>query len=561
MAAENRDEGEWPHHQILRVHRQYAFRQHLRIQEAVPFLLRRRAIPKSLSLEMANVPENTDDNINFLLAYLREAKVERFVRFIEALGDSSSAFAESKPIKSHGILVDTMSEALERISNADMDQVRRIRTVVKSVKEGQKLMGKAEGVAVSTEVKPTEQGLLGSGVVTDTTTNVVQLPTNPKGIVGSESEARHSKALLHMTETRAVDSTNPQTSSIEKKVSVSQTKTVSIIEELEMKNSSTYKFQEGFVEPGIARFFKRDGLKHSQTSWLVNDSTHGIKIDIPFDAVPSDILLFAVVGHAYLCGNFEIPEEYEVCTAIFTLRTYPDFDFIKPVLLTLPHSAIFDGDEEDEDLVVLRAEDHTVSGQGQPHTCVYQFNDVLESADYDSEEGYVQVYLNHFSSVVGAKRRMKYRRNMHFLSHGSVSLRRHSSTSKQRRSRKSGIKVRMKKVRAGDSIGPSRQSSYEGSFERDLTRQCLNLSRQSSSAESDGASQRSFTLHRQTAIDNQPDAPVSLIHQASSGDDDPSCNEICVLYCFPQLRCTSWKNRFFVAPNHNTGRKVSISCR
>ena len=134
MAAKE-GEGEWPHHQILRAHRLYAFRQHLHIQDAVPYLLKRKAIPKSLAREISNYPlqKNDDYNINFLLAYLREAGVERFVRFIEGLGDSISP-ALGGVSKSHAVLIDTMSENLEKISNADVDQVRRVRAVLKLVR-------------------------------------------------------------------------------------------------------------------------------------------------------------------------------------------------------------------------------------------------------------------------------------------------------------------------------------------------------------------------------------------------------------------------------------------
>ena len=147
MAAKDKGEGEWPHHKILHAHSQYAFRRHLCIQEAVPYLLNRKAIPKSLAKEISEhpLPKNDDYNIYFLLAYLREARVERFVRFIEGLGDSISPALDEEGRsggKSHVVLIDIMSDDLEKISNADMDQVRRVRAVVKMVTTDQ--TGKSE---------------------------------------------------------------------------------------------------------------------------------------------------------------------------------------------------------------------------------------------------------------------------------------------------------------------------------------------------------------------------------------------------------------------------------
>ena len=238
MAAQDKDEGEWPHHQILRAHRLYAFRQHLRIQAAVPYLLNRKAISKSLAEEIAKFPSQTNDdyNINFLLGYLREAKVERFIRFIEALGDSiASALAECK---SHRTLIDTMSEGLENISNADIEQVRRVRAVVKMARKGQKSEteeGVVRGFECHTPV---------AGATVQQTESVVSESESSTGATETELVSRHeySREKTSVGETQL----NPERKTDKEPA-------ISLLQPM-----------EGFVKPGIAKFCHRDSLMGDQ---------------------------------------------------------------------------------------------------------------------------------------------------------------------------------------------------------------------------------------------------------------------------------------------------------
>ena len=269
------------------LHSQYAFRQHLCIQKAVPYLLNRKAIPKSLAKEISKYPlqKNDDDNIYFLLAYLREARVERFVRFIEGLGDSISPALDEEGRsggKSHAVLIDIMSEDLEKISNADMDQVRRVRAVVKMVTTDQ--TGKTEVEEGAGQYKSQSTGAPveyrpRAHALTDITSNV------------SETEGESNTVI------EAVQPTNDTESADDKQVEPAKSSLRPII---------------GFIKPGITKIFQRDSLTKDQKSWFLYNSTHGIEMDIPVKAVPSEILKFVVIAHAYLYGNYKIPEEFEV---------------------------------------------------------------------------------------------------------------------------------------------------------------------------------------------------------------------------------------------------------
>ena len=548
-------EGEWPHHQILRVHRQYAFRQHLKLQAAIPYLSRRKAIPKSLRNELEKSPEHEDDNINFLLGYLREARVERFVRFVEALGDSAAE------IKSHGTLIDTMSENLDQISNVDLEQVRRVRTVVKRVREGHSLETEVEeGTGTETEV-------VEPGDNSKTISDETEIMTKE---VHSESEGTHKERVV-TTEPEVSTTLHKDPTTTEAKLFATpqqEASTVIVAEEdsKEERYAKTHHTKttshltvqhRGFVEPRCVEFFCRDSLTDDEHEWLYHDSAHGVRIAIPVDAVPPEINVFAVISHAYLGGNFQVPEDYDICTAVVVLKTDPNFEFIKPVSLKLPHAAIFDDDDEPEEWVVLRAFDPDTPVDRDSHaTQMYVFSDVISDADY-SEDYYVRVNLDHFSAAVGAncKRKSKYRKRKGSLRH-PLSMNRQGSVNKERRGRKRAMKKRVNKFQKGDSIGSSRQSSRDGSFDGQSP-----LPRQCSSTESDGPFTKQL-LQRQGTIQRDDDYPsphaAPLLQQASSTEDDNNYSiKIIICCCGPQKCTTNWTTRFMVAPDHPTGLRVS----
>lgn len=367
---------------------------------------------------------------------------------------------------------------------------------------------------------------------------------------------------------------------------------------------------KGFIEPPMLDIFPRERLVNDM--WTYYSPEHGVTVLIHKDTVPDDINTIAVKMYAYLYGPFKIHEEYEICSAILVIQMYPKFKFLKPVTLKIPHSVLFDDHDEPEDFVVLRAtdpviakpdtstptfpdthsvtppdmqsttqsdpafpsslnpdtltpvppSDHsdvhsdsfpTVQSNSDSSTCqdtqtsataAYEFYDIIHTADF-SEDFYVKVDLDHFSAVVAAKKRRKPQRN-----------KRQNSLNRRSRSRRNTMNKRIKKLQKGDSIGSSRQSSYEGSFDREremLKRQQSPLVRQCSSAESDGPLHN--RLQRQVAItdDGHSDSP----QQQSFGVDDLSSNEICIRCCNPVQSTTNWTTRFMVAPNHPTGRMVS----
>ena len=433
---------------------------------------------------------------SFLSEYLSEAK-SVFVSVIEGLGTISySPWVNITPF---------FSKKLVTISNADMDQVT---AVVKMVGADQ-----------------TESSGIRDTVQASTTRNV-----------SSECEQKSSTVI------ETVESTY-ETELVKNKevASAIETQTISKMETEVQPAEFSYRPINGFIKPGITNFFQRDSLTEHQKSWSLHNLTHGIEIDIPVKAVPSEIMQFVVIAHAYLYGKFKIPEEYEVCTAIVTLRTQPNFQFQEKVSLTLPHSAVFDGDEEDEDLVVLCAPDPS------PNIEEYDFtSDIIHGAAVSFDGYKVHVSLDHFSAVAGAKRKQKYR-----TARCGSPCRRQVRSSKQT-STKSIRRVKLRSLRSkhsGDSNSLSQSSSYNTSFARDAPYN----PRQGSSAESEAL------LHRQGAIDDYiPGTSTHVVHQTSSEADDESYNEIRVAFCYPKQRHTSWTNRFLVAPNHPTGIKVGF---
>ena len=566
--------------------------------------------------------------------------MERFVRFIEALGESTLE------IKSHATLIDTMSDSLEKISNADMDQVRRVREVVRFVREGPSetqvegdvsagtkkgvLSQMEEGVSAETTVEGevsfeakmkvmstvkelesaeaqveeevsagTKKGVLSQmeeGVSAETTVegevsfeakmkvmSTVKELESAEAQVEEEVSAGTKKGVLSQVEEGMSAETTVRQVSFEAKMKVvstvkefesAETKIGEVSAETEAEgtyakdNDTTSELSltslppqrsvqyPGFVEPRFVSLFDRESLANGHSEWLVHDPAHGVRINIPADSVPPNVEKFTVKIHAYINGNFHIPDEYEICTAIVMIQTDPQFEFLKPVSLKLPHCAIFEGDEDEDDFVIFCAPDpvmyddkNTSTPRTAPPICKFSESNILRNVDF-SEDYYIQIDLDHFSAFVGANKRRQCRRPK-IKSKLSLYLSRESSINKQKRSRRSAMKKRIKKA---DSMGSSRQSSYEGSFDKEvvLKRQQSPLLRQYSSAESDGPLHKQ--LQRQVAITDDV-ASKPLQHQSSSIDDLSSI-QILVCCCHPVRCITNWKTCFMVVPNLPTGKRV-----
>ena len=556
------DQGKWTQVKVIGEYQQYFIKRLLKLD---PWLLQQMVAKKVIAKKLKSAVEVSEYDMDYFIAVLKKRNVAKFVKFLEVL---EASFSWNK---NHRTLVSTMSEHLLLMSNVNEEEKVIIERVIHNA---QQIGSECE------EILPgqTVSGVVGKTVTESETHTQIPGETKPGSQSYSLVDVKDPQKTLYTQQTHkqgvfGTEKTEPETCTptvegVEKTTRVSETN---------IAESDTVKsLPRGFIEPRHVEFLSRERLVND--AWTFHSTEHGVTVSIHKDAVPSNIDTFALKMHAYLSGMFEIPDEYEICTAIFVLQVYPKFEFTKPVNLKMPHSVLFDEDDQPEDFVILRAPEpdspiqsdiHTSKPSSSPQdtdtttlSCsksqldasvqpIYKFSDIISDADY-SEDYYVMVDLKHFCAVVGAKRRRKYRQSKH------LSLSRQGSLNKQRRrSRRNVMKRRLKMIQKGDSVGSSRHSSYDGSFDKPsplLRQQC-------SSTESDRPFPRQ--LHRQVAIHRDDDnfcsksAASPLLQQTSSTDEDASCNEICIVCCSPVKCTTNWTTRFMVARNIPTGRKVS----
>ena len=611
----------WTHVKILGQWQQFALRRYLNLEKILPQLVTRKVISKRWSIFLAE--EGYD--IDLFLAQLKKKDVEKFTKFFELLEET---FEE---IANHKALVDTMAEHLLQISNADAEQKERIIRVVFSAtqagtctpvasseegktdiesygmarmeegKEGDKKdeggIGKENEEVQSESIQDVSAGLPQESVVSEKgkdpslsseSVSTTLLGSDPVllqslaqalALESAPTPSSESKELSQFSS--QITSLSPMSTPLHDSEGTLQTSfqimpissKPSIPTEDHLQSSiNTTQFPKpvhpsGFVEPPIEEVFERSKLINGE--WLLHNPAHGVSIQITEDAVPLEIDTFTLTIHAYLNGPFHIPEEYEICTAIFLLQvhshsTLAPFQFLKPVTLQIPHSAFFDEDEDDEleDFVVLRAPDPGPPIPQDPcHTgegAVYNFTDCIKDADFSSGY-YVEVHLEHFCGISCVKRKRQYRNRRQ--SRSSI-LHQHGSPVAQNKAR---LKMRQRKKKrfqyltqqsSGSigSVGSSKQSSLSVSFEESQPslEQPASPLVQSSSLTENGSLSRHLT--RQVAVDF--DNPRHVLQLSSSNGSEASCNKLCICCVSPVDRSKNWSTFFMVACAHPTGRLV-----
>jgi hypothetical protein len=589
-ARERLTGGGWTHDRVIGEYQQYFFKRFLKLDsELLQSMVEEKIITKKI--KTAVVASNCD--MDYFLAIVKKKKVKKFVKFLEVL-ERTFSWNEN-----HRTLVSTISEHLVLMTDVEPEDKETITRVIWNAQKQE--TSPEEIISQQTELLVEGQTKTESEPQVAGETKLTTQPTSPMGVAefgdllqpsslppqttGQSGSAGVSKEVLVTSAGSTSDAVDDRAEPVTQTVETVEHTAVKMMG-LSVADDARVPPPRGYIEPRHAEIFSRERLVND--TWTFYSVEHGVTISIHKDAVPPNMDTFGVCMHAYLWGPFEIPEEYEICTAIFVIQMHPKFEFCKPVMLKIPHSVIFEDDDEPEDFVVLRAPEpafsdagthipklsgacsvippdthipsDTQSSDSERHTAsqipsVYKFSDVISDADY-SEDYYVQVDLDHFSAVAGAKRRRRYRLRKSTL---SLSLNRQGSLSKQRRSKRNLIKKSIMKAQRGDSIGSnhsSRESSYDGSFERRemfLERQQSPLVRQCSSAESDGPYTKH--LHRQRAITRDDDCSLTPIYvqRQSSSIEDMSCNEICITCCNPVQCTTNWTTRFMVAPNTPTG--------
>ena len=500
--------GGWSHDRIIGEHQQYAFKRLLKLDA----YLVQEMVLKKIILKKQRAAIECDYDMNYFLAVIKTRKVGKFVNFLEVLEATFSWNSD------HRALVNIMAKYLKQMSGVNEAQRAIIDRVVSSAKEsGSEIIDKPRAPMKRQTV----------------------IESEPQS--QSETQIQHSKDRTETGEDEATAVPNLKTEKdLEDKFTVKP------------KNVHVSP-PKGFIEPRCVEYFSAENLFNDV--WTFHSVEHGVTITIHKDSIPISIEGFDLSMHTYLWGPFDIPDEYEICTAILVLQIHPYFNFLKSVSLKFPHSLVFNDDDLQEDFVVLRAQDPnndilfgtqisslSISQTGSTNTtshALYTFSDIISSADY-SEDYYVQVKLEHFCAVVGAKRRQRRRQTKQSTTNRQTSL-----TIHRRRRRKSiwkkSTSSAKKSLQKGNSTSSSRQSSYEGSFDRDIP-SLKGVVRQCSSQEAENDSPFPVQLQKQKAIDD-----------VSDYREQEYSNEICIICCSP-VQCSShWTTRFMVALNIPTG--------
>ena len=466
----------WTHGEVIGEHQQYTFKRLLKLDSTLLQEIRARNIIGKK--RKADVVKSGYD-MDYFLAVIKTKDIDKFVQFLEVL-EATFSWNEN-----HKVLVSTMSEYLvDMVGLSETTKATVDRIVYKSTLK--------TGHFQETEISHVEVNE-GRDLFTETQTSVPHYSQSTKE--GQENE----NGTPDLT-------------------------------------SKRIQLPKCFVEPHHIQIFERNECVH----WELHSVEHGLAIKIDQAAVPCDIQKFTLTVHAYLSGPFEIPEEYEVCSAIFILQLQPNFKFCKPVDVQFPHCVLVEDDDPPEDFIVLHASDPSIEPSSTAE-CIYTFCDVIDNVQYS--EYYVQTTLDKFCGIVAAKRKRKHRpASLPFTA---------SRIGKQRRRRKSVIRKIVKKL-SNDSTGSSRHSSLEGSFDRDgQSQQQHSAQKQQRSLEREvGMLPR--PLQRQFAMERDDEA-INPPHH----NDVVSCNEICIMCCSPKQTSTSWTTTFLVAPNTPTGQGVS----
>ena len=163
----------------------------------------------------------------------------------------------------------------------------------------------------------------------------------------------------------------------------------------------------------------------TNTGGTFYSSTHGVRVRIPQESLPSTIQPFELKVTASLRGPYNFSEDCELCTAVIHLSCNPPIgEFCDWVTVEIPHCATEPHTDCDLDhLCIMTAKDELISG-------VYEFHEDPE-IEVDFSNKYKVVFkTKHFTRYVGT--RSKSRKRNKKLVHG-VQKSQHQMTLRDRK--------------------------------------------------------------------------------------------------------------------------------
>ena len=530
MAAQ----GSLSHARVLVDWEQSAIKRYLNVEKVIPGLISRGVISKNVG---RGIMKKKELQVKVLMGVMKKQPVERFVAFVEALGETFSQCEE------HKTLVNLMSSSIRRIdlppqSTEVMEKV--IQAAVEDKQTGPVVEGQTLYQTSSLQLQKAAVHQLAAGTT----------PTegSPKMVLETAGQTSH----LEATECTAATNESPAAEQLPSsthssgntssphpdrsfhKLSSSEAAVVvqSTVQPSSVAAQSLIPPPSGFIESRSDYYSTRDSA-----SFYLPGS--GVSVDIPSEAIPSDIGdHFWLGAFVYLRGPFQVPGGITLCTPIVWFSLRPQFIFKADVTIKIPHSAIIKRSTDLEQFYFL-----TMSGD-PPTGPIYKLSEILPA---DFTDGYHAVAnVRHFSPVsFGSKQKSR---------PGSESSLHGTRSPLRKRSQKTKEVIPLLK-----SLSQRSGSSFESSQSFEEQEQCRSTSSlDHGSGTSSSTSEVGQSLQDMDEIASTKDRSSSLeLSSSFETSESEGVNEFFIARCMPKDRCAEmWDTTFMVSFCNPLGLKV-----
>jgi len=527
-------QGSLSHARVLVDWEQSAIKRYLNVEKVIPGLISRGVISKNIG---RGITKKKELQVKVLMGVLKKQPVERFVAFVEALGETFSQCED------HKTLVNLMSSSIRCIdlppqSTEVMEKV--IQAAVEDKQTGPVVERQTLSQTSSLRLQRAAVHQLAAG-----TTPTVGLP---KMVLETAEQTSHLEATectqatnespateqLPSSTHSSGNTSSPQPDRSFHKLSYSEAAVVvqSTVQPSSVAAQSLIPRPSGFIESKSDYYSTRDSA-----SFYLPGS--GVSVDIPSEAIPSDIGgRFWLGAFVYLRGPFQVPGGITLCTPIVWFSLRPQFKFKADVTIKIPHSAIIKRSTDLEQFCFLTIADDPPTGP------IYKLSKILPA---DFTDGYHAVAkVRHFSPVsFGSKQ--KSRHDSESSLHGTRSpLRKQSQKTKE-------------VIPLLKSLSQRSGSSFESSQSFEEQEQCRSTSSlDHGSCTSSSTSEVGQSLQDKDEIASTKDRSSSLeLSSSFETSESEGVNEFFIARCMPKDRCADmWKATFMVSFCNPLGLKV-----
>jgi len=530
-------QGRLSHARILEDWEQSAIKRYLNVEKVIPGLISRGVLTKKHGRGIAKT-KTKELQVKVLMGVLKKQPMEGFVAFVETLGETFSQCED------HKTLVNLMSSSI-RCSDLPPQSTEVMEKVIQAAMED-----KQTGPVVERQTLYQTSSLqLQKAAVHQLAAGTTLTEGSPKMVLETAEQTSHLKATectqatnespateqLPSSTHSSSNTSSPQPDRSFHKLSSSEAAVVfqSTVQPSSVAAQSPIPPPSGFIESRSACYCRKKSV-----SFYLPES--GVSVDIPSEAIPSDIGdRFWLGAFVYLRGPFQVPGGITLCTPIVWFSLRPQFTFKADVTIKIPHSAIITRSTDLEQFCFLTLPDDPPTGP------IYKLSKILPA---DFTDGYHAVAkVRHFSPVSFGSEQ-KSRLDSESSLHGTRSpLRKRSQKTKE-------VIPLLKSLsqRSGSSFESS-QSSFE---EQEQCRSTSSLDRESCISSS--TSEVGQSLQDKDEIASPKDCSSSLeLSSSFETSESEGVNEFFIARCMPKDHCAEmWDTTFMVSFCNSLGLKV-----